>query len=249
MSNSLTINVDTYSQTVTGFTANTTTGNAPQGVEFNVTTINDNATAWNWSFGDGSYQNSTQNASHIYTTGGNYTVTEIADNPFFTNTTIRLEYINISLYNTTVSGFVANTTEGIASQGILFNVTTINDNATAWNWSFGDGSTQNGTQQNVSHTYTIGGNFTISETAYNPSHSEYYNRLEYVNISLYNTTVSGFVANITDGIAPQGILFNVTTINDNATAWNWSFGDGSTQNGTSTECKSHLHYRWKLYYQ
>ena len=44
LSNSLTINVDTYSQTVTGFTANTTTGNAPQGVEFNVTTINDNAT-------------------------------------------------------------------------------------------------------------------------------------------------------------------------------------------------------------
>ena len=183
------VNISLYNTTVSGFIANVTVGLIPLNVGFNVTTGNDNATAWNWSFGDGTWQNgTTQNATHIYTFGGIYTVTETASNPFFTDTTTITNYITV--YNQTITGFTANTTTGIAPQGVIFNVTVPTDNATMWNWSFGDGNWQNGTTQNATHTYASDGIYTVNETASNAYSTSTTTMTNYITIS--NIPSTGF---------------------------------------------------------
>lgn len=218
-------------KTISGFTANVTSGVELLNVSFNVTTGNDNATMWNWSFGDGFWQNGTdQNATHVYSNGGIYTVTEIASNPGDSNTTTLIDYITV--YNRTLTEFNATIlTNDIEPTLVQFNVTHPFDNATQWNWSFGNGVWQNGTEQNVTYVYSNGGIYTITEIASNGGDSNTTTIPNYVTI--HNHTISGFIANVTTGDEPLAIIFNVTSGKDNATMWNWSFGDGTWQNGTN----------------
>src|SRR5690606_6946140 len=55
-----------------GFSSSVTEGYAPLAVQF--TDLSQNATEWNWDFGDGA-SSSEQNPAHIYPTAGTYTVT------------------------------------------------------------------------------------------------------------------------------------------------------------------------------
>ena len=70
--------------------------------------------------------------------GGTYNITFVAQNPYYLNTTVLPNYI--SVHNTTVSGFTSNVTYGSGSFAVQFNLTTMNNNATYVNWSFGDGA-------------------------------------------------------------------------------------------------------------
>ena len=62
---------------VASFTANRTSGNTPLAVRFNDTSLN-NPTEWNWSFGDGTWFNTTEftsrNVTKVYNNPGTYTV-------------------------------------------------------------------------------------------------------------------------------------------------------------------------------
>jgi PKD repeat protein len=94
---------------------------------------------------------------------------------------------------------------------------------TTWNWHFGDGLT--GTQQNPSHTYTVGGTFLPTLTA-----------IDHAGI-----TVAGFgpaillptvayAANPTSGRVPLAVQFTSPTRDsgdNHIVSWNWDFGDGS----------------------
>ena len=80
-----------YGIPFSGFTANVTSGVTPLAVQFNWTRVEENATMWNWSFGDGSAWFNTTDASsgqrHAYiSTSGTYTVTQIVANPYSTRT-------------------------------------------------------------------------------------------------------------------------------------------------------------------
>jgi PKD repeat protein len=316
--------VNVYNTTVTGFTANITAGLEPSAIKFNVTTPKDNATFWNWSFGDGIWQNGTsQNVTHLYGTGGIYTVTEISNNLYANNTTTIIDYITI--YSKTTSNITSNVTSGYASLAVQF--TGAGENATIWNWSFGDGnysdeqspiyiypdvgvytinfSTSNGhwtnwtnltdyinayylptptadfnanvtgglfplvvgfidastgieinywnysfgdgqysDEQNPVHIYASGGTYTVIQTVANAGSSNTSTRTNYIIVD--NSTVVGFEANVTDGLAPMAVKFNVTLPHDNATFWNWSFGDGAWQNGT-TQNVTHVYGNGGLY--
>ncbi|WP_292373105.1 PKD domain-containing protein, partial [Methanosarcina sp. UBA411] len=59
------------------FTTNLTLGSAPLTVQF--IDFSENASEWNWDFGDGS-TSTEQNPVHIYSTAGNYTITLTAFN-------------------------------------------------------------------------------------------------------------------------------------------------------------------------
>ena len=223
--------------TTSGFTGSPTSGVYPLAVQFNRTIPNDNATMWNWSFGDGSaWFNTTTlslaNASHTYNASGTYTVTLIAQNPYDLNTTVMSNYITVG--NKTVSGFTANVTSGLFPLAVQFNRTVPNDNATMWNWSFGDGSWFNTTTPslaNASYTYSSGGTYTVTLIAQNPFYLNTTVKSNYITVN--NKTVSGFTANVTSGLFPLAVQFNRTVPNDNATMWNWSFGDGSWFNTTT----------------
>lgn len=85
---------------VTIATGNTFTANqTSSGVYGLPVQFNDTApvghTAWNWSFGDGYYSTS-QNASHIYSVAHSYPVSLTVTDPFGTNTSTKLNYINLT---------------------------------------------------------------------------------------------------------------------------------------------------------
>jgi PKD repeat protein len=61
------------------------------------------------------------------------------------------------------------------------------ENPTSWAWSFGNGATS--TAQNPSHTYTLGGQYTVSLTATNASGSDTETKPQYVTVRDF--TVSG----------------------------------------------------------
>lgn len=84
------VGMDTVNVTIT-FTARVDsigmTNNDPA---FGFTSANDTfATAYAWNFGDNSPAVTTNNASHVYTTNGTYTVTLVVSNPCNTDTVVR----------------------------------------------------------------------------------------------------------------------------------------------------------------
>jgi PKD repeat protein len=228
--------ITVYNQTVSGFTSNVTFGLAPLAVQFNLTSMNNNATYVNWSWGDGAVTNATTlltfNATHTYSSAGIYTVNETAVNPYDTNITLLSNYI--SVYNKTISGFTGTPTSGLFPLTVQFNLTSMFNNATYVNWSWGDGSVTNTSTLlafNASHTYSSGGTYTVNETAANPSYTNITSLSNYITV--YNQTVSGFTGTPTSGLYPLTVTFTLTSMNNNATYANWSFGDGTFFNTTT----------------
>src|SRR5208337_4077753 len=130
-----------WNQTTSGFTGTPASGLFPLTVQFNLTSMTNNATYVNWTWGDGTVSNTstllTFNASHTYSLGGTYSVSESAADPFYTNITTLSNYITVE--NTTYSGFTGAPTSGVAPLTVQFNLTSMNYNATWVNWTWGDG--------------------------------------------------------------------------------------------------------------
>ncbi len=84
---------------VADFTSNVTKGISPLAVGFTDTSSN-LPDCWNWSFGDGTWFNTTdvaqKNPSYTYTTKGWYSVTLIANNTEGSNQMVKTQYINIA---------------------------------------------------------------------------------------------------------------------------------------------------------
>ena len=79
---------------VAGFSGTPTNGLAPLNVSF--TDLSPNApTSWNWSFGDGNTR-TLRNPSNIYSSPGLYTVSLTTNYSAGSNTTTKLNYINVT---------------------------------------------------------------------------------------------------------------------------------------------------------
>jgi PKD repeat protein len=162
-----------YDPTLAGFTQNKTSGLAPLAVQFNLTNMNNNAAYVCWTWGDGAVSNMTPpkvnfNQSHTYTLNGTYTILETAANPVYTANAQN----TLTVYGIPFSGFTANVTSGVTPLAVQFNWTRVEENATMWNWSFGDGSawfnTTDVSQVNATHIYTTSGTYTVTQIVANP---------------------------------------------------------------------------------
>nr|MDO8113973.1 PKD domain-containing protein [Candidatus Sigynarchaeota archaeon] len=146
------------------FTANATTIDERESVQFNFTGNPGNApTLYSWNFGDGGVS-SLMNPVHKYTTAGTRTVTlTVSDWDGDTNTYQATNYITVTDLVPLVT-FGANTTSTNAGAFVQFTFTgtTWNDPVT-YQWSFDDG-TANATVQDPVHQFNAGGNFTITLT-------------------------------------------------------------------------------------
>jgi len=84
---------------VAGFAADPTSGTAPLTVQFNDTSTGSPA-AWNWTFGDGAWFNTTdplaRNATHAYTSAGAYTVSLTVSGPGGSDTATETDYITVT---------------------------------------------------------------------------------------------------------------------------------------------------------
>jgi PKD repeat protein len=80
---------------VANFTANVTSGTRPLTVMFNDTSSGGAGASWDWSFGDGSPNETTRNVSHTYTNAGTYTVTLTVTNAGGSSTMQKVDYITV----------------------------------------------------------------------------------------------------------------------------------------------------------
>jgi len=178
------------------FTANFSVDNlAPQvSVPVNfVSTFNGSyPNRWNWSFGDGAFNNGTNSTiSHIYDTGGLKTITlteYLWQNTSVTNTTIKTDYINVAS-DTPIANFSSNETTGsIYPLVIQFNDTsTINPQV--WNWSFGDGrwfNTTNSLLKNTTYQYAVAGKYNVSLQVNNTIGSNITTKTDYISLTSDN---------------------------------------------------------------
>jgi gliding motility-associated-like protein len=205
------------------FVANRTTGCIPAPISFTDISVPGDAalTSWIWDFGDGS-TSTQQNPTHTYTTPGTYTVTLLArDANGCKHEFTRPSYITI-MPKPTVA-FTGTPINGCnIPHTVNFNNTTTGGSGFTYAWTFGDGSTS--TQQNPSHTYTAGGNYTVRLVATNSAGcSDTLTRNNYVSI---NNIVANFSVNRTNPCVGQNVTY--TSNSPGAVWWRWSFGDGNT---------------------
>ncbi|MFB3895009.1 MAG: PKD domain-containing protein [bacterium] len=144
----ITANRDSSKSPVADFTASPSSGNAPLNVSF--TDDSTNATSWFWKFGDGNVSTE-RNATHNYSTEGNYTVIHVVNNG--KGWSSKTQEINVR-NGLPVADFSADNSTG----SVQF--TDLSQNATAWNWDFGDNETS--TEQSPVHTYSAAGNYTVT---------------------------------------------------------------------------------------
>jgi len=130
-----------------------------------------------------------------------------------------------------VADFSAIPTSGTAPLTVTFE-----DNSTgfptSWFWDFGDGT--KATEQNVSHTYTSAGNYTVNLTVSNAGGSDSEVKTEYIVVSepLPAAPVANFTATPTSGVAPLTVNFMDQSTGDGITAWAWDFDNDGTIDST-----------------
>jgi PKD repeat protein/FtsP/CotA-like multicopper oxidase with cupredoxin domain len=171
------------------FTYDPHTGDAPLNVTFTDTSMV-TITGWNWDFGDGNFaaDNGKQNPSHIYENPGTYTVTLTVMN---TNGSLVSSPSFVTVTKTTspvipTASFVNGTTprEGLAPLTVSFNAdgsSSIPPIWATWRWTFGDGTFSS--VKNPTHTYTTGGNYTVSLAATNLGGTGTQTRIGYINVT------------------------------------------------------------------
>jgi C1A family cysteine protease/PKD repeat protein len=163
---------------VANFTAVPDSGPAPLTVQFNDTSIND-PEVWNWSFGDGTWYNTTdfalRNVSHTYYAAGNYTATLSVSNDTYTTTA------STNIWAMMDVNFTAAPTYGLAPLAVAFTDLTAGE-PDAWLWEFGDGFTS--ADQNPVHMYATPGLYTVTLTASNAGDSGTMTKMNYIAAAL-----------------------------------------------------------------
>lgn len=134
-----------------------------------------------------------------------------------------------------IANFTSNVTQGFAPLTVQF--TDLSENATGWNWSFGDGQTS--TVQNPSHTYSTPGTYTVS---LNVSNADGYNISTKPDLITVNPTVPPIITAIMVPVDPvpvneeisiSGTFTDPDTVDTHTAVWDW--GDSTTSDGIVTE--------------
>ena len=206
---------------VANFSSNMTSGPAPLYVKF--IDLSEDATGWNWDFGDG-FNSTDQSPMHTYNKNGTYNVSLTVTGPGGSNSTVKIGYISVSspVPVKPVAAFSASPTLGIIPLNVQFT-----DQSTGvptnYTWTFGDGNTS--TEQNPSHVYSKVGKFTVKLTVKNALGSNSITKTKYIDVKV--VPVAEFSANKTIGKMPMSVKFTDKSIGD-PTSWLWDFGDGNT---------------------
>jgi gliding motility-associated-like protein len=213
---------------IPSFTANPTTGCAPQGVTF--TNTSPSGTNFQWNFGDGSTFNGQNPPIHTYQSNGTYTVSLTMTGANGCPGTVSLPAVTLT---PPVAAFTSTDTSGCDPL-----VVTFADNSTAtvpitnWLWTFGDGTTFVG-QTPPPHTYNLGVydvSLTITTqtgcqgTVTIPAYIEV-GKVDLVNFTLDQ---SPECAKTPVHFHNQSVILAPHTSSE--VTYQWDFGDGGTSN-------------------
>jgi len=211
------------SSATASFSAIQSNGNVPFSVQFTDSSTY-SPSSWSWDFGDGSIS-SGRNPIHKYTTAGVYTVTMTCNDAGGNNTSTLVNYIT-ALVPKPLPVFIASPTSGNMPLNVVFtDRSTLSP--TSYLWDFGDGVTSD--LQNPTHTYTVGGGYTVKLTVTNSGGSNVLTKTNYI-YAFDIAPVASFTTNNTSIFGD--VQFTDTSIN-NPNRWEWNFGDGRTSNDQS----------------
>ncbi len=193
---------------VADFTLSTQTGATPLTVDFTNTSTPGTIgiSNWVWDFGDGNSTSNEPNPRWIYNVSGTYTASLTVNNPLCRNMTpASAKYIVTTGGAAPVAAFTPSTTSGMVDLTVVFKDSSTG--ATAWNWSFGDGSYSE--TQSPSHTFTTAGTYTVILNASNEygfsSAEAIIEALTGPNVNA-DTTISGIV--VDDRFGGQFLVFD-----------------------------------------
>ncbi|MEQ8623621.1 MAG: PKD domain-containing protein [Vicingaceae bacterium] len=187
---------------------------APMMVNFENKSIN--ATAWNWSFGDGS-TSTAKNPFKIYNNSGGFDISLIVSNNIGCSDTL------LNRKEITVPGpitkFSVSDSVVCGIKPLQFNDSSLN--AVEWSWFFGDGSTSQ--QQNPSHTYLAKGKYSAMLTTKDSSGCEGFFTLP-EKIKMDYIPKADFSIKDTIGCTPFKV--DIYSRSSNVSKWKWDMGNG-----------------------
>jgi len=220
---------------VANFTANVTSGDAPLTVRFTSTSTGYEPYNPTWVFGDGSSMVvGPETPVHTYTSPGVYDVSLTIINPGGSNATTKTAFItvmappvvNITADQTLGPGPLTVNFTDLSASG-LPGYTTLE----GWEWDFGDG-TANGTERNVTHTYTAYGRFNVTLTVTDNATRSSTRVFENYITSLAPGPEFSFTFTLSNGGHAPTLLsmYPTATASDGFAidSWYWQFDDGTT---------------------
>lgn len=192
-------------------------GCIPFGITFSPTiTTLDAITSYLWDFGDGN-TSTRANPSYTYTLQGTYTVKLTITTSTGCTETLTLPGA-IRVGTKPIVNFTAVPTTACAFQTVQFSDLT--NEADAWLWNFGDGTTS--ILQNPLHQYADTGLFNVMLIATNNGCKDSLKKADFIKIKP-PVAKFGFVTNCINRLQ-----FNFIDSSIGATSWLWDFGDGTT---------------------
>ena len=215
---------------VANFSASTTSGCGPLGVNFTDLSTG-SPLYWTWDFGNGQIS-SLQNPIATYTIPGVYTVTLIVKNKDGENSIRMTNYITVYPYPS--ASFTSNLTLACAPANIQFTDQSVPGQGaiSSWNWDFGDGATN--TQPSPPHTYSQPGYYSVRLTVTNSQGCS--NSLLLVR---YIRVVSGIQPDFSwsqttnSCSAPFALNFTNQTAGPGTLSYSWNLGNGTITGQTS----------------
>ena len=202
---------------VSKFISSDTSGCLPLAIHFS--DQSKNAVDWSWNFGDGS-TSTDQDASHIYTTTGSFTVSLITHDSTGCQS---LYSMKKPLNVVPVPQASFNSIDIQACSPYVVNFKNTSTLATHYLWVFGDGDSSR--DANPSHTFYKGGVFDVFLVAYNNFGCE---------DTIHNThaihvnpkPVAGFDATVQKGCLPFVASFIDSSMSEDSSTYFWDFGNG-----------------------
>lgn len=205
------------------FTADVLQGCSPQVITF--TANAPGATVYDWDLGNGA-NSSAANPGASYINPGFYTIRLRVTYPNgIVETVSKTNYIEI--FDNPIANFTANPVQICAGESVDFtDLTQATSNPlTSWLWDFGDGDT--GSVQQIRHTYTSPGTFTVTLISTDIRGCEGTEQKEAL-IQVNPKPDASFVADNALGCAPPFPVNFFSTGSGSAFTHTWDLGNGQT---------------------
>lgn len=220
---------------VANFSMNVTSGYAPLTVQFTDLSTNTPETWW-WEFNVpiSTFTSSEQNPVYEFSDPGVYSVYLVASNGDGYDAESKPAAITV-LESPSVTAPVASFSTDIATGTVPLTVQFTDlslGNITDWTWDFDGDSVADSTDQNPSHTYVQGGNYTVTLQVTSDSGTDLETKNNYIYAGPLTAKYlkANFQYSPSAGAAPLQVQFTDTTRANGLYSRNWDFGDGTTSN-------------------
>lgn len=181
---------------------------------------------YNWSFDDGSVNDTRRNPTHQFNLPKAYNVTLTTRNLTHGIEISEMKVVPVIglLANFTADPMIGyqSTTNQSVRVNFTYNATDVSS-AASFHWDFGNGGSSNAEDTTVSSYYNRPGVYNVSLTIGNNCNQ--YNTTS-KNITIIEYPVANFSYRPSYGNFPLDVHFNDTTT-DSPNQWEWDFGDGS----------------------